>query len=78
MGPTWSILVDVGVNKYDTSPYHVAARWRHFISSAFDRYPQATHGILADADFMPMDAHINKMVMRVCRLVPLLTRDALV
>jgi hypothetical protein len=32
MGPTWSRLVDVGIQKY----------------------PEATHGILADADYMPL------------------------
>lgn len=39
MGPTWSQLVQVGI----------------------DKYPGATHGIIADADFMPMKDHLDKM-----------------
>jgi len=39
MGPTWSVLVKHGIEKY----------------------PQATHGILADADFMPMKDKLDKM-----------------
>lgn len=39
MGPTWSQLVDAGV----------------------EHYPEATHGILADADFAPRHASLDKM-----------------
>lgn len=39
MGPTWSELVQVGIEKY----------------------PEATHGLIADADFAPMSDQLDKM-----------------
>lgn len=43
MGPTWSVLVQAGI----------------------DHYPEATHGIISDADFKPMKNSIDKMELDV-------------
>jgi len=45
MGPTWTKLVDVGIEKY----------------------PQATHGIIADADFTPINGFDKRQLDRKCQ-----------
>ena len=35
--------------------------WTQLVDVGLKKYPQATHGIIADADFMPMQDTMDKM-----------------
>ena len=60
MGPTWSKLVEVGIERYTNFIRRMFQPLSPAANFSTVRYPNASHGIIADADFAPMLSTLDK------------------